>query len=69
MFQEWAQSEGQSAPQYITRSAVGPDHSKLFEVDATVGGTVYGSGQGHSKQAAAKAAAKDALRKMGLMDK
>lgn len=69
MFQEWAQSEGQMAPQYITRSAVGPDHSKLFEVDATVGGVIYGSGQGHSKQAAAKAAAKDALRKMGLMDK
>ena len=69
MFQEWAQSEGQMAPQYITRSAVGPDHSKLFEVDATVGGIIYGSGQGHSKQAAAKAAAKDALRKMGRMDK
>ena len=28
LFQEWAQSEGYSAPHYITRSAVGPDHSK-----------------------------------------
>ncbi|HEX9018646.1 MAG TPA: ribonuclease III [Anaerolineaceae bacterium] len=67
MFQEWAQSQGFSAPQYITRSAVGPDHSKVFEVDATVNGKVYGSGQGPSKQTAAKAAARNALAQMGLM--
>src|SRR5512133_1622850 len=66
LFQEWAQSEGQSAPQYVTRSAMGPDHYKMFEVDATISGKVYGSGQGHSKQAAAKDAAKDALRRLGL---
>lgn len=68
LFQEWAQSEGFTAPQYITRSAVGPDHSKLFEVDAMVNGKVYGTGQGHSKQAAAKDAARDALTKLGLMN-
>jgi ribonuclease III len=67
MFQEWAQSEGYTAPQYLTRSSVGPDHSKLFEVDATVNGLVYGTGSGHSKQAAAKDAARDALRKLGLL--
>lgn len=67
LFQEWAQSEGYSAPQYITRSSAGPDHSKIFEVDATVNGKVHGSGQGPSKQAAAKAAARDALIKLGLM--
>jgi ribonuclease-3 len=66
LFQEWAQSEGLSAPQYITRNSMGPDHSKMFEVDATVSGNVYGSGQGHSKQAAAKEAARDALRKLGI---
>jgi ribonuclease-3 len=68
LFQEWAQSEGLSAPQYVTRSAVGPDHSKVFEVDALVNGKVYGSGQGHSKQAAAKDAAKNALIRMGLLN-
>jgi ribonuclease III len=67
LFQEWAQSEGLSAPQYMTRSAVGPDHSKMFEVDAVIGGKVYGSGHGHSKQAAAKDAARDSLRRLGLM--
>jgi ribonuclease III len=67
LFQEWAQSEGYSAPQYVTRSAMGPDHSKLFEVEAMVNGKVFGSGTGNSKQAAAKAAAKDALLKIGLI--
>jgi ribonuclease-3 len=67
LFQEWAQSEGFSAPNYITRSALGPDHSKMFDVDAVVNGKVYGSGQGNSKQSAAKAAARDALLKMGLI--
>lgn len=67
LFQEWAQSEGFTAPQYVTRSAVGPDHSKIFDVDVMVSGTVYGSGQGNSKQAAAKAAARNALLKIGLI--
>jgi ribonuclease-3 len=66
MFQEWAQSHGFTAPQYITRSAVGPDHSKVFEVDAVVNGQVYGTGAGHSKQAAAKSAAREALRTLGM---
>ncbi len=67
LFQEWAQGEGFSAPQYVTRSAVGPDHSKIFEVEAVINGKVYGSGHGPSKQAAAKAAALDALDKLGLL--
>lgn len=68
LLQEWAQSEGLSAPQYVTRSAVGPDHSKMFDVDAVIAGKVYGSGQGHSKQAAAKDAARNALRQLGMMN-
>jgi ribonuclease III len=66
LFQEWAQSEGLSAPQYVTRNSLGPDHSKMFEVEAMIGGKVYGSGQGHSKQSAAKDAARDALTRLGL---
>ena len=67
-FQEWAQGEGFSTPQYITKSATGPDHSKLFVVDVVVNSSVYGTGKGHSKQAAAKAAAHSALRKLGLLE-
>lgn len=66
VFQEWAQSEQHTSPQYQTRNAAGPDHSKVFDVDVLVNGIVYGSGQGHSKQAAAKEAARDALRHMGM---
>jgi ribonuclease-3 len=66
LFQEWAQAQGFSTPQYVTRSASGPDHSKLFEVDVLSNGSVFGSGVGHSKQIAAKAAAQNALRQLGI---
>lgn len=68
LFQEWAQAQGFAAPSYITRNAVGPDHSKEFEVDVLVNGEVYGSGRGHSKQLAAKAAAHDALQRLGIIE-
>lgn len=68
MLQEWAQAQGYQAPQYVTRSATGPDHSKMFAVDVLILGEVKGSGMGHSKQAAAKAAAQNALQQLGLVD-
>jgi ribonuclease-3 len=68
LFQEWAQAQGFSTPEYITRRSSGPDHSKVFEVDVLVNGKVYGSGSGHGKQAATKSAAHDALKRMGLID-
>src|SRR5512133_65061 len=37
-FQEWAQAQGFSAPQYVTRSASCPDHAKVFEVDVIING-------------------------------
>lgn len=67
MFQEWAQAQGYAAPRYITRSSTGPDHLKIFEVDTVIDDEVYGSGKGHSKQTGAKAAARDALRRLGLI--
>jgi len=66
-FQEWAQSKGYQTPLYVVRQESGPDHSKLFWVDVTVDGQVYGSGSGHSKQMATKAAAQDALQRLGLI--
>jgi len=67
-FQEWAQAQGYPTPQYITRNATGPDHSKVFEVDVLVDGVVFGSGSGTSKQAATKSAAHNALIRLGLND-
>lgn len=66
LFQEWAQSQGLGVPAYETRSVTGPDHSKVFEVVVLLNGVPYGAGTGTSKQAATKAAAADALRKLGL---
>ena len=68
LLQEWAQSQGYQAPVYITRSASGPDHSKVFELDVLIDGTVYGTGSGPSKSTAAKAAARMALQKIGLVE-
>lgn len=68
LLQEWAQSQGYQAPVYITRSALGPDHSKIFELDVIIAGIVYGTGSGPSKSSAAKAAARTALLKLGLVE-
>lgn len=66
--QEWVQAKGFPAPKYVTRSITGPDHSKLFEVDVIVNETIYGSGEGPSKQIATKAAARNALQRLNLVD-
>lgn len=68
LLQEWAQAQGLGAPRYETRSAVGPDHSKVFEVDVVIDGSVHGTGHGHSKQLAAKEAARVALQKIGMAE-
>lgn len=67
LFQEWAQSQGYPAPHYVTVNAFGPDHSKVFEVDVMLNGKSFGTGKGHSKQSAAKAAAQYALIELGIM--
>lgn len=61
LLQEWAQSRGLSTPSYQTMASYGPDHAKVFEVHVYIDGKKYGRGVGHSKQAAAKAAAQYAL--------
>lgn len=66
MFQEWTQSLGMGAPVYKTITASGPDHNKIFEVEVWVGDKEFGRGEGPSKRVAAKAAARAALRALGL---
>lgn len=68
LLQEWAQSQGYQAPVYITRNAMGPDHSKIFELEVVIAGTVHGIGSGPSKSSAAKAAARAALQKLGMTE-
>ena len=64
--QEWTQARGNGAPTYRTISASGPDHAKTFEVEVIINDSVFGRGKGQSKQSAAKAAAQQALRSLGL---
>jgi ribonuclease-3 len=66
LLQEWVQSQGFGPPVYNTVSSSGPEHNKTFEVEVYVSGKPYGRGRGHSKQAAAKAAARQALHAIGI---
>jgi ribonuclease-3 len=66
LLQEWSQSQGFGAPFYRTTGANGPDHDKVFEIEVIIQGANYGNGTGHSKQTAAKAAARQALTKLGI---
>jgi len=61
LLQELSQAELEITPSYRTASESGPDHAKEFVVEAMIGRHVYGRGVGRSKQAAARAAAQDAL--------
>jgi ribonuclease-3 len=67
LLQEWAQGNGYGAPQYITKAAVGPDHHKMFEVEVFIGDMNYGKGNGLSKQAAEKDAARNVLQQQGVL--
>lgn len=64
--QEWAQSEKIGTPQYVTISATGPDHAKIFEVEVRIQGQAYGRGRGTSKQVAARIAAQTTLEALGI---
>jgi ribonuclease-3 len=66
MLQEYVQAKGNGAPKYRTVSAKGPDHAKVFEVEVLINGRKYGHGIGKSKQAAAKAAAREAMALLGI---
>ena len=59
--QEWSQATLHITPRYVTVASEGPDHAKVFTVEVHIGHLVAGRGQGVSKQAAAQAAAEDAL--------
>ncbi|MBI5669334.1 MAG: ribonuclease III [Chloroflexi bacterium] len=60
--QEWSQATLNKTPAYRTVSATGPDHEKEFVVEVLIGDKVVGRGVGRSKQIAAQAAARDAMR-------
>ncbi len=62
--QEWSQATLGHTPRYGTIRAEGPDHNKLFTVQAIINEEVFGEGTGRNKQAAAQAAALAALQRI-----
>jgi ribonuclease-3 len=62
--QELSQKFRKITPNYRTVGERGPDHAKEFTVAALIGKETYGLGVGHSKQAAAQAAAQAALARL-----
>lgn len=64
LLQEWVQARGLATPMYRIVSESGPDHSKYFQVEVIVGGKAVGRGEGRSKQAASKAAADEAMKRL-----
>ena len=65
--QEWTQSQKLGAPHYRVISTNGPDHAVTFEMVVEIAGTEKGHGSGTSKSAAEHAAARDAMKNLGLI--
>ncbi len=59
--QELVQKEKNHELKYIVTSESGPDHNKIFEVQALLDGNVIGAGNGKSKKDAEQNAAYDAI--------
>jgi ribonuclease-3 len=64
LFQELSHIKFKSNPIYEITSEWGPDHKKFFEATVSVGGTIFGKGEGSSKKEAEKNAAKIAYEKL-----
>lgn len=65
--QEWAQAQGYSAPSYVLVDEYGPDHDKRFVVAAMINDKKVAQGRGSSKQLAEKNAARNSIKKLGIL--
>jgi ribonuclease-3 len=59
--QELAQARFRTSPRYRVVAEVGPDHSKIFEIEVELRGEVLGRGSGRSKKDAEQGAARVAV--------
>lgn len=64
---QWAQRSRQGNPVYHLVATAGPDHSRTFEVFATVGPRRFPAAWGRSKKEAEQRAARVALQELGLL--
>lgn len=64
--QEVVQQNPDENVNYVVVGESGPDHDKTFEVEVHLNSNVIGKGKGRSKKSAEQAAAKEALKLMGI---
>lgn len=64
---EYMQARGSGSPQYVVLDESGPDHEKIFTVEVRVNHESLGRGTGPSKKRAEKVAAREAIKKLGLL--
>lgn len=64
--QEVVQQNPDENVNYVVVGESGPDHNKTFEVEVHLNSNVIGKGKGRSKKSAEQAAAKEALKLMGI---
>lgn len=62
--QEESQGRFRTVPRYRLIREIGPDHSKIFEVNLYIEDSLYGVGRGASKKAAEQEAARQALERL-----
>lgn len=63
ILQEWVQAEGSGPLVYHLIDESGPEHARIFTMEARLGGTVIGTGSGRTKKAAEQEAAYCAILK------
>jgi len=64
VLQEYSQEMYKVAPKYVLIEESGPDHQKIFTVEARIDGTSSGLGKGRSKKEAEQRAAKEIFDKI-----
>lgn len=62
VLQEIIQSSGYNSFEYVLAGERGPDHAKIFAVDAVLDGRIIGHGEGKNKKAAEQMAAYEAIK-------
>lgn len=63
--QQIIQQSGEDSLTYVTVASSGPDHEKVFEVEARMNSNIIGHGKGKTKREAEQNAAKEALALFG----
>ena len=66
LLQEYMQGLNQLTPTYVTVGEYGPEHNKIFSVEARLGDKVLGYGKGNTKKNAQQDAAHEACQKLGI---